>query len=164
VRGDLSRIGQGRVSAALTFGLSLLGSLATLLPRILAAAGRSVASAAQSFARTAASASARRPETSVVRQTPVEARIPSVDATPSWPTPSSSEVDVRTVLHPPIIVRPATRALPQPIQHNSSAPTAVGSWFDDVPEEDGPTHECKRCHRQVLDSARFCRSCGHRQE
>jgi hypothetical protein len=164
VRGDLSRIGQGRVSAAIAFGLSLLGSLATLLPRVFAAAGRSVRSAAQSFARTAASASARRPETSVVRQTPVEARIPSVEATPSWPTPSPSEVDVRTVLHPPIIVRPATRALPQPIQHNSGAPTAVGSWFDDVPEEDGPTHECKRCHRQVLDSARFCRSCGHRQE
>ncbi|HEX3428716.1 MAG TPA: zinc ribbon domain-containing protein, partial [Candidatus Limnocylindrales bacterium] len=69
------------------------------------------------------------------------------------------------VLHPPVSVRPATRPLPQPVRHDAAAAASVGrSWFDEVPEEDGPTHECQRCHRQVLDSARFCRSCGHRQD
>jgi hypothetical protein len=164
VRRDLARIGQGRASAAVSFAWLLLRNLAGVIPRLLATVGRWVTTAAQWFGRTAAAASARRQETSVVRSTPVEARISSIDATPTWPTPSSGEVDVRNVLHPPIIVRPATRALPQPIQHNSGSPTAGPSWFDDLPEDEGPTHECRRCHRQVLDSARFCRSCGHRQE
>jgi hypothetical protein len=31
---------------------------------------------------------------------------------------------------------------------------------EDMPE---PTHECSNCHRDVPDSARFCRMCGHVQ-
>jgi hypothetical protein len=164
VRSDLARLGQGRGSAAVAFGGSILDSLAGAIQSLVAGAGRRAVAATRWFARSAASAGARPRETVVVRSTPAESPLSSIEATPSWPATTSGEVDVREVLHPPIITRPATRPLPQPIKRDAGSPTVAGSWFDEAPEEDGPSHECTRCHRQVLDSARFCRSCGHRQE
>ena len=77
---------------------------------------------------------------------------------PSWPV-SDARPDVSRALHPPVMTRPVAST----IESARRLPTAPGaSWFE-VPGDDEPTHECSRCSRPVPDSARFCRSCGHRQ-
>jgi hypothetical protein len=164
VRTDLARLGQGRGSAAVAFAGMLVGNLMSAVRGLFASAARRALAATRWFVRAAGTANARPRETVVVRSSPAESHVSPLDPTPSWPAPTSADVDVRTVLHPPIIVRPSSKPLPQPVQHDAATATVAGSWFDELPEEDGPSHECTRCHRQVLDSARFCRSCGHRQE
>jgi hypothetical protein len=164
VRGDLAQVSGGRGAAAIGFVGLLLTKLVGAIPRLFGVAGRRTGAVAPTAVGSAVVPSPRRPEAGIAVSTPMPVGASSIDPAPAWPAPTSTDADVRTVLHPPIIVRPARKPLPQSVQHDAGSATAGRSWFDDVPEEDGPTHECKRCHRQVLDSARFCRSCGHRQE
>jgi hypothetical protein len=68
--------------------------------------------------------------------------------TPVWPTlsPDSSNGSP---------LRPAT-----PVGLRLQAIGATSVIEAEAPE---PTHECAACHREVPDSARFCRMCGHVQ-
>jgi len=161
VRGDLARIGKGRGSAAVGFGRLLLTKLARVLTTLIAATLRLITSGLQRVVRSDAGGRARLAQTADGRVGAVDGdRMAHVDPAPAWP--ASTETDIRSVLHPPITVR-SPKPLAQPVQHDAGT-TSVRSWFDVPSEDEGPSHECKRCHRQVLDSARFCRSCGHRQD
>ncbi len=142
VSADLVRVGRGRGAAALSFGWLLLVNLARMLMtlargtlRLALAAGRRIAGA--SAGRSAS----------------------PKDPGPSWPASTGKEM--LPAIHPPVTVR-TPRPTPQPIRQVGGA-AGDRSWFDEALEDEGPTHECTRCHRQVPDSARFCRSCGHLQ-
>jgi hypothetical protein len=126
----------------------------------VAEAGRFVRDAIVAFAR-----AVRRTVGSAIRgvgfggRSRAPRRIPATDpAQPSWPV-TEPRSDVAAALHPPVTTRPvaatanAARRVPTP---------AGATWFE-VPADDEPTHDCSRCSRPVPDSARFCRSCGHRQ-
>jgi hypothetical protein len=164
VRTDLAQLSQGRASAAIDFARLVVSNLAGAVLGLFGIAGRGAVAATRRAARSAASAGAAPRDTVIVRATPPDAQRSALDPTPAWPTSGSGDVDLRTVLHPPIAVRPATRSVPRPIQRDAGSTAVAPSWFDEAPNEEGPSHECARCHRQVLDSARFCRSCGHRQQ
>lgn len=144
VSSDLASIGRGRLATALGFGRFLLASLARMVVTLVNWVIRLVVAAA------------RRIAPGVGGQ-----RVTSERSGPSWP--SSSGGDMVPVIHPPVIVR-ATRPGAAPIRQERESATGGRGWFDVPTDDEGPTHECRTCHRQVPDSARFCRSCGHIQE
>jgi len=161
VPGDLARIGDGRGSAAVAFGRLLLTKLGRVATALVAATIGLMTAALQRIVR----GSRNRPSLARSADGPGgladNAAISQSGAVPSWP--SSVETDIRKVLHPPVTVR-TPRPIAQAAQQQDPGSAPVRSWFDVPLEDEGPSHECKRCHRQVLDSARFCRSCGYRQD
>jgi hypothetical protein len=135
---DVAGVGRGPATEAAGFVRDLVMSLGRAIGRAATAAVRAVGSAGR--------AGTRRP-------------VPATDpAQPSWPV-TEPRTDVSAALHPPVI----TRSVAPTVDTGRRVPTPPGaSWFE-VPADDEPTHDCSRCGRPVPDSARFCRSCGHRQ-
>lgn len=163
VPADIRNVSQGRGAAALSFGVLLVRHLARMVITVAALGARVTVAAVRSViaAITDRRVSATRAVPGqTTQQRPGAGTLPSpapAEAAVSWPAPTS--LDSRPVIQPVITIR--TSGTSQPVRQ---APRPTGGWFDPDPEEDGPWHECKTCHRQVLDSARFCRSCGHRQD
>ena len=179
VAADVVSIGSERGSAALAFGRLLLVQLARALVRVVEVGARLLAAVARGIehavhllipasrriASSVASARDRRAEAAAARagedgERARPSRTPAGATAPSWPTPTGGEA--LPVAHPPAPAY-AARPSPQPAQRASEPSARSRGWFEALPEDEGPTHECVRCHRQVPDSARFCRSCGHLQ-
>jgi hypothetical protein len=164
VRTDLARLGKGRGSAAIDFARMLVTNIAGGIIGLFGGAGRGAVAATRPSTGSAAPEGAGPGDAVSLGPTPPDTQHSTLEPTPAWPTSASGDVDVRTVLHPPVVVRPAARSVPRPVQRDAGSAAVTTSWFEEPRDEEGPSHECARCHRQVLDSARFCRSCGHRQQ
>ena len=166
VPSDLAAIDHGRGAAAFAFGrlfaARLVQVIVALLVRVIrmavGAMRRARRAVAGSFGRSADQAAANRATARGGRG--LDRRVAAGDGAPAWPATS---LDVLPPIHPPVIVRPA-QSDPQSIRKDSGPASGGQGWFDAGVDDEGPTHECRMCHRQVPDGARFCRSCGHLQE
>ena len=136
---DVARVGRGPGVEAVGFARD-----------VVTGTGRAIGRGAVSAARRLAS---------VVRGGPRRTSRVRDAGGPSWRVPEPRS-DVVRALPPPVMTRP----VPSAVDTVRRVPAVTGaSWFEAPGDDDEPTHECSRCSRPVPDSARFCRSCGHRQ-
>jgi hypothetical protein len=164
VPADLASIGSTRWAAALAFARLLLARLVRAVVLVIATVPRVSVAAIRRIGHVASRT--RDPGTeaagtgrAAVGGRAAATRTPATEQGPSWPTPVGGEA--QTVSDPFVTVR-TPRPSPNVAGRGADSTTGARGWFD-VLEDEGPTHECRRCHRQVPDSARFCRSCGHLQ-
>ena len=165
VPADLASIGSTRWAAALAFARLLVARLARAVVLVFATVARVSVTAVRRVAAVGRRRRVSGTETAETGRADVRGgraaatRTPATEHGPSWPTPIGGEAQAAP--DPFVSVR-APRPGPNLSGRGGDSSTGGRGWFD-VLEDEGPTHECRRCHRQVPDSARFCRSCGHLQ-
>jgi hypothetical protein len=171
---DLATIGGGQVSSAVGFVGVLVRRAAGLVVTVAAAtahgatatARRAAASLGESRARARQQPAAAQAATAAAGTSMsgghVVSTVPSTQAPPAWPERPSR---ITTSGEPAATSATRRRASARVIETerpSGRSPSTSQSWFEPEPDE-GPTHECPQCHRQVPDGARFCRSCGRLQ-
>ncbi len=158
VRSDLAQVDRGRGAAAFAF----LGTALTRLGRVVLELAALVPKAARRLVRAVLQRRASATSGSDGRD-PARGQGPGVRPRPAWQPSTGSEV--LPTIHPRM-----TAASRPPASQQQDARRPIGAadgWFkpeaEAEGEDDGPTHECQRCHRQIPDDANFCRMCGYPQ-
>jgi hypothetical protein len=165
VPADLASIGSTRWAAALAFARLVVARVARTILLVIATVARVSVAAVRRIALVGKRTRVDGTETAETGRADVRggraaaSRTPATEQGPSWPTPIGGEAQAAP---DPFVSARAPRPGPNLAHRGGDATTGAPGWFD-VLEDEGPTHECRRCHRQVPDSARFCRSCGHLQ-
>lgn len=162
VPADVATISRGRGPAALGFSWLLVTNLIRSIASLVGGTVRLVISASRRSADGGSSGSRDRGKVGATGRRSAGSASSTADSTVSWP-PSNNlgggQSDVRPVIAP-ITIRTSRAVLPRLTPDGEP----VGARSDPSAELEGPTHLCRTCHRNVLDSDLFCRSCGRRQE